>query len=125
MIFLKKLLRKKENPYYTKLRTSLQRKKVHFKISSAYFLFGLPNREGIVSEIKKAIADNKLNHLKQSESFDVTKDNIELYLLKDIDHNFLLVLLLDYYELFIPEEVIDIIPVHSLDIEKELIFSKQ
>jgi hypothetical protein len=94
-------------------------------MSKAYFLFGLAYHENIISEIKNAINNNELKKVKNSSTYDVTKDNVELYLLQDNNENLLIVILLDYYELTTPEKIIDAIPVQIVDVEKELIFEKK
>ncbi len=125
MNLINALLRKKENPYYIKLRNCLLRQKITYQMSKAYFLFGLAYHENIISEIKNAINNNELKKVKNSSTYDVTKDNVELYLLQDNNENLLIVILLDYYELTTPEKIIDAIPVQIVDVEKELIFEKK
>lgn len=123
MNLLSKLLnRKKQNPYYIKLKRSLMRKGVNIDIKRAYFMFGIPYSDTNLDEMKKAIAENRLDELKERISYNVNIDNIELYLLEDVNDSIYLVLLLDTYELYSAENIIEVIPVLSTNFEKEIIF---
>jgi hypothetical protein len=115
---------KKLSAYYKKLSKSLIRQGYNKNILRAYFLFGIPYNATIAAEIKSAIINNKLNDLKAVKpSYDVSLDNIELYLIEETNNQFSIVLLLDRYELYTTEDILDVIPVDSSNFEKEIIFS--
>lgn len=121
-----KLFRKrgKENAYYIKLRRSLLQNKFNKEIRSAYFLLGVPNTSANLASLKKAISDNSLTMLKKTIPYDVKRDNLELYLIKDNSNNYYFIILLDPIELYEGEQVLDIMPVNdrNFDLEPELIF---
>jgi hypothetical protein len=98
------------------------REGVNKDLKRAYFVFGIPYTDINLDKMKQAIAENRLNELKERISYNVNVDNIELYLLEDVNDRFYLVLLLDTYELFSAENILEIIPVVSTNFEKEIIF---
>ncbi len=113
------------NPVFQKLISCLKRAAYSINISKAYFLFGTPYSQSVVSNLKNAITKNQLDlYRKQSVSYDTLVDNIELYLVENDENRFFIVFLLDYYELYFCEEILDIIPVENIDCEKDLIYSK-
>lgn len=123
MNLLSRLLnRKKQNPYYIKLNESLIRKGVNIDIKSAYFLFGIPYNESNFEELKKAVAENRIKEIKENRPYDVRLDNIELFLIQDADDNRYIIFLLDPYELYETEQILEIMPVETKDFEKEIIF---
>lgn len=123
MNLLSRLFRyKSQNPYYTKLKKSLTRGNVSIEIKSAYFLFGIPYQETDIDKLKKAIIENKLNELRESNSYNVQVDNVELYLVEDKNAKLYVIFLLDPYELYSSESILDIMPVESKNFEKEIIF---
>ncbi|WP_126249188.1 hypothetical protein [Chitinophaga rhizosphaerae] len=124
MNFLKKIFNpENRNPYFIKLRKSLERNGISIRIRNAYFLFGIPYSEIGIEEIKTAIREKSLSEFKGKYRFDVKVDNIELYLVENTIGEFCIILLLDPYELYREEEILEIIPVNSTNFEKELIFS--
>lgn len=124
MSFLENLFyNKKVNPYYVKLRKRLKEKHREKDIVTAYFLFGITYSTDNLEEVKKAIAENKLDELRQNISFNVQVDNIELYLVEYANTDKYIILLLDPYELYTREDIIEIIPVSNTNFEKEIIYS--
>jgi hypothetical protein len=112
-----------QSAYYKKLSKSLIRQGYNKNIVRAYFLFGIPANVTSTAEIKIAIINNKLNDLKAMKpSYDVNLDNIELYLIEETNNQFSIVLLLDRFELYATEDILEIIPVESSNFEKEIIF---
>lgn len=123
MNLLSRLIKnKKQNPYYKKLSKSLVRQGFNINIKRAYFMFGIPYADTSLDEIKGAIADNRLRELKERMPYNVNVDNVELYLLEDMKDSVSIVLLLDPYELYSAENVLEIIPVVSTNFEKQIIF---
>ena len=111
------------NPVFQKLSSCLKRSAYSINISKAYFLFGTPYSQSVVSNLKNAITKNQLDlYRKQSVSYDTLVDNIELYLVENDENRFFIVFLLDYYELYYCEEILDIFPVENIDCEKDLIY---
>ncbi|MBN9352314.1 MAG: hypothetical protein J0H55_16670 [Chitinophagaceae bacterium] len=120
---LSKLIKKKkQNPYYKKLSEVLTKQGINIDIKRAYFMFGIPYTDTSLDEIKVAIADNRLNELKKRMPYNVNVDNVELYLLEDVNDNVSVVLLLDPYELYSAENILEIIPIVYTNFEKEIIF---
>lgn len=113
---------KKQNPYYKKLSEVFLKQGLNLKIRKAYFLFGIPYTDKSVYEIKQAIANETLNNLREKRPYNVNVDNVELYLLEDVNDKTSIVLLLDPFELYSSENIIEIIPVTYTNFEKEIIF---
>lgn len=123
MNLLSRLFRyKPQNPYYTKLKKSLASGNFSLGIKSAYFLFGIPYNKTDVESLKKAIIENKLNEVKERNPYNVQVDNVELYLVEDENAKFYIIFLLDPYELYSSESILDIMPVESKNFDKEIIF---
>ena len=112
----------KANPYYVKLRKCLKRKHIEKDIATAYFLFGIPHSANNLEIIKKAIAENKLDEVRQNISYNVQVDNIELYLIEYSNTDKYILLLLDPYEIYTREDILEIIPVSNTNFKKEIIY---
>lgn len=124
MSFLENLFHNnKANPYYVKLRKCLKEKHIEKDIATAYFLFGIPRSANNLEVIKKAIAENTLDKLRQNISYNVQVDNIELYLIEYTNNDKYIILLLDPYEIYTREDILEIIRVSNTDFKKEVIYS--
>ena len=124
MSILNRLMKKSDNknPLYIKLKKAILKQKFKIDIKSAYFLFGIPYSISNLEIMKKAISENTLSELKKKVLYDVLQDNIELYLIEDSNDKLYMILLLDPYELYERESIIEIIPVNNKDFEMEPIF---
>ena len=114
----------KLNPYYIKLHKALLKKGLDIKVNRAYFLLGLPDSIENRQELRDSIAHNALKRLKDSKAYDVTVNNLELYFIEDEDNRACLIVLLDPYELYESEQILEVIPVKAKDFEfdRELIY---
>jgi hypothetical protein len=113
---------KKQNPYYKKLSEVLSKQGLNLNIRKAYFMFGIPYTDESVHEIKQAIVNKTLDDFRDKRHYNVNVDNIELYLLEDVNDKTSIALLLDPFELYSSENIIEIIPVTYTNFEKEIIF---
>lgn len=127
MNFLSGIIEKKDgNVFFQKISRCLKRQYPEINVIRAYFLFGTPYSECTFFDIKNAITKNELDVFrKNSILYDVRVDNIELYLIEKEYNLFSIVLLLDTYELYCQEEILEIISVENIDFDKDLIFSKK
>jgi len=124
MSILNKLMKKNvnNNPLYIKLKEALLRQEFKIDIKGAYFLFGIPYSISNLEMMKQAVLSNTLSEVKKNVLYDVLQDNIELYLVEDSNDKSYMILLLDPYELYETETILEIIPVNNKDFEMEPIF---
>ena len=113
----------KQNPLYIKLCQCLKRHRFNLKIKSAHFLLGVTYSKTNLEEIKQAVIDDSLNDLKARKSYDVRVDDIiEVYMIEETNKNLSILILLDPFELYTPEIVLEILLVGVLNVDKEEIF---
>ena len=87
-------------------------------------MFGTPCSQNTFFEIKNAIAKDELDLYSSSTAlYDVSVDNIELYLIETISNQFCIIILLAPFELYSQEEILDILPVFKINFKKDLIYS--
>jgi hypothetical protein len=116
---------KDQNPYYIKLNKTLLRSGEKIKVNKAYFLLGLPDSFENRRDLKDAIARDTLKKLKDLKAYDVAVNNLELYFIEDASKCYLVVLL-DPYELYESEQILEVIPVggKNFDFDPELIYEQ-
>ena len=123
--FISRIIHKKyKNPLFLKLNDCLKRQYPEIALKQAYYLFGTPCSQNTFFEIKNAIAKDELDLYSSSTAlYDVSVDNIELYLIETISNQFCIIILLAPFELYSQEEILDILPVFKINFKKDLIYS--
>lgn len=106
--------RKEEDPFYIKLKKSLSKHNFTTAIKKAYFIFGLPNTVSNAEALKRSLfCSSDLKYLMATAQYDVKVDNLELYLVEDVGDRHYFIILLDPYEVFETEKVLEIIAVND------------
>ncbi len=113
---------KKKDSRYQMLKTALNKQDININVKSAYFIFGVPYSESNLDLIKKNISIAGLEKIKERFSYNVQTDNIDIFLVEDIQERWTIILLLDRYDYLAGDPVIDVIPTLEFNYEKEIIF---
>ena len=104
------MFRKKNNPFYEKLKEINKRKPFLNKVKRAFYLGDFKYTSNGFEIIKNAIYQGKLNSILSEQNYDVREDNIELYLIESDLEQLNLIVIFDPYELYVGEDLIGIIP---------------
>lgn len=104
------MFRKKNNPFYEKLKEINKRKPFLNKVKRAFYLGDFKYTSNGFEIIKNAIYQGKLNSILSEQNYDVREDNIELYLIENDLEQLNLIVIFDPYELYVGEDLIRIIP---------------
>jgi hypothetical protein len=113
---------KEKDSRYQMLKTALNKQDININVKSAYFIFGVPYSESNLDLIKKDISIAGLEKIKERFSYNVQTDNIDVFLVEDIQEGWTIILLLDRYDYLAGDPVIDVIPTLEFNYEKEIIF---
>ncbi len=122
---IKKIFRqepKEKDSRYQMLKTALIKQKININVKSAYFIFGIAYSESNLDLIKKDISIAGLERVKERFSYNVQTDNIDVFLVEDIQERWTIILLLDRYDYLAGDPVIEVIPTSEFNYKKELIF---
>lgn len=104
------MFKKKDNPFYAKLKAINKRKPFLDKVKKAFYLGGFKYKSNGYEVIKNATYQGKLNSILSEQNYDVRGDNIELYLIENDLKQYNLIVIFDPYDLYVREDLIGIIP---------------
>ncbi|WP_437922390.1 hypothetical protein [Sphingobacterium sp. LRF_L2] len=112
------MFRKKNNPFYEKLKAINKRKPFLDKVKRAFYLGGFKYTSDGFEIIKNAIYQCELNSILSEQNYDAREDNIELYLIESDLEEVNLIVIFDPYELYVGEDLIGIIPCDKIILSK-------
>jgi hypothetical protein len=113
MKWLNFIKKKKENPFFTKLKGLIPLSIKLKDIKSIFYVGGIAYSESDYEKVKTAILENELDSFLKRVVYDVHHDNIELYLVEDKADNQVILLLFDPVELYQKEQILEIIPING------------
>lgn len=102
--------RKKENPYFTKLKNLNLKQNFVNSIVQAYYLGGVVYNNENYKNIIQAVQERRLSEFFQNGSYDSKQDNIELYWVRDNQEHINIIVVFDPVELYENEEILKVIP---------------
>lgn len=102
--------KQQENPRYSLLKRLISKDANLKKISKGYHIGGFVYDERIYENVKSASKNGDLHRVVRELQSNTQKDNVEIYLLKNYQEEWKIVLLMDYFELYTSEEILDVLP---------------